>query len=153
QHAIDALPAVSDGALQETTLPGPTGERTVLSLYPRGVVLCLGPSADAAREQARQAQERGCIALMVCEGIRLEDGVSGAIAPDVLSTLAGIDAVAFWGTDDDARRLRQALAARPGAIVPLVTAADIRPWCVLERHVCTDTTAAGGNASLIASAN
>ena len=46
----------------------------------------------------------------------------------------------------------QRLSRREGAIVPLVTSpADADRLCV-ERHVCIDTTAAGGNASLMSAA-
>jgi RHH-type proline utilization regulon transcriptional repressor/proline dehydrogenase/delta 1-pyrroline-5-carboxylate dehydrogenase len=31
--------------------------------------------------------------------------------------------------------------------------ADLAPHCVTERHLCVDTTASGGNASLLAKAN
>ena len=34
-----------------------------------------------------------------------------------------------------------------GAIIPLITETDDRSRYVLERHVCVDTTAAGGNAA------
>ncbi|MER2507560.1 MAG: hypothetical protein ABTQ27_02245, partial [Amaricoccus sp.] len=48
------------------------------------------------------------------------------------------------------RTLRRALAARAGAIVPLETALIAPERYCLERHLCIDTTAAGGNASLLA---
>jgi RHH-type proline utilization regulon transcriptional repressor/proline dehydrogenase/delta 1-pyrroline-5-carboxylate dehydrogenase len=49
--------------------------------------------------------------------------------------------------------LRRALAARDGALIPLVNASDFGERCLLERHVSIDTTAAGGNASLLAEAS
>jgi len=36
--------------------------------------------------------------------------------------------------------------------VPLAGGDDLASYCLLERHVCIDTTAAGGNASLLAAA-
>ena len=63
-----------------------------------------------------------------------------------------IDVVAFSGNADDARRIRQALAERTGPIVPLVTEALYPAAYAHERSVCVDTTAAGGNASLLAGA-
>jgi RHH-type proline utilization regulon transcriptional repressor/proline dehydrogenase/delta 1-pyrroline-5-carboxylate dehydrogenase len=47
---------------------------------------------------------------------------------------------------------RQALAARTGPLVPLVTGDDLEHCCMRERHTCIDTTATGGNASLLAAA-
>jgi RHH-type proline utilization regulon transcriptional repressor/proline dehydrogenase/delta 1-pyrroline-5-carboxylate dehydrogenase len=47
--------------------------------------------------------------------------------------------------------LRQWRSPRAKApILPLITAADLAPFCVTERHLCVDTTASGGNASLLA---
>ena len=63
------------------------------------------------------------------------------------------DVVAYFApsTDDArAREIRVNLANHAGAIIPLVTDAhSIHEW-VHEFHVCTDTTAAGGNAELLA---
>ncbi|EPC01504.1 bifunctional proline dehydrogenase/pyrroline-5-carboxylate dehydrogenase, partial [Litchfieldella anticariensis FP35 = DSM 16096] len=41
------------------TLPGPTGESNRLSFYPKGPVLCLGPTLDIAVAQAAQALGAG----------------------------------------------------------------------------------------------
>ena len=49
--------------------------------------------------------------------------------------------------------MREALARRPGPILPLITEPAAAERYVLERHVCVDTTAAGGNASLLAQAD
>ena len=56
----------------------------------------------------------------------------------------------LWADGKTARACAQALAARAGALVPLITEADPAPRLVLERHLCIDTTAAGGNAALLA---
>jgi RHH-type proline utilization regulon transcriptional repressor/proline dehydrogenase/delta 1-pyrroline-5-carboxylate dehydrogenase len=45
---------------------------------------------------------------------------------------------------------RQALAGREGVLVPLITETNAAERLIVERHLCIDTTAAGGNASLIA---
>jgi RHH-type proline utilization regulon transcriptional repressor/proline dehydrogenase/delta 1-pyrroline-5-carboxylate dehydrogenase len=50
------------------------------------------------------------------------------------------------------RTIRQALAERSGPIVPLVTEMIYPVAYAHERAVCVDTTAAGGNASLLAAA-
>ena len=39
---------------------------------------------------------------------------------------------------------------RDGAIVPLITALPDQAHVAHERHLCVDTTAAGGNAALLA---
>lgn len=56
----------------------------------------------------------------------------------------------LWADADAARPYAEALAAREGALIPLITEADPTERLTLERHVCIDTTAAGGNAALLA---
>ena len=41
---------------QAVELPGPTGESNLYRQAPKGRVLCLGPTAEMAQEQARQAR-------------------------------------------------------------------------------------------------
>ena len=53
---------------------------------------------------------------------------------------------------DVLRDYRLALAKRDGELLPLITEQNLDQRFVIERHLCIDTTAAGGNASLIASA-
>ncbi|WP_286240908.1 hypothetical protein [Neptuniibacter halophilus] len=45
------------------------------------------------------------------------------------------------------------ITASVEALLPLITEVDQPERFVLERHLCIDTTAAGGNASLIAAAD
>ncbi len=131
-----AVPA--DRTLTETLLPGPTGETNRLTTHPRGRVLCLGPGLDAARAQAKAATQTGNAPVLAPD-----------LPPEALATLPPFDAVIFWGAD--VRPYRQALAALDGPILPLITEADPTPRLIIERHTCIDTTAAGGNAALLAS--
>ncbi|MCU4653712.1 bifunctional proline dehydrogenase/L-glutamate gamma-semialdehyde dehydrogenase PutA [Roseibacterium sp. SDUM158016] len=137
---------------EAVSLPGPTGESNRYVTAPRGIVLCLGPGREAALAQAAQARAAGCPALAVTPGLAPGEGLDGTLDPGALTRLSGIDAVAYRGRDETARAFRVALASREGAIVPLITAADISPYCLEERHLCIDTTASGGNASLLARA-
>jgi len=151
QDRVDRLRAsIANSAGDIRDLPGPTGESNRWSTHPRGFVLCLGPSLEDAQDQARQAEAAGCATLIVTPGASGANGVDGVLAPDALEVLQGFDAVAYWGNASVASALRAALAGRDGPIVPLATGCDIAPFCVIERHVCIDTTAAGGNATLLA---
>ena len=77
--------------------------------------------------------------------------LTGQVNLHDLEYLEGFDAVALWGDEQQMRTARQALAARSGAILPLIyDKIDLIERSVLERHTCIDTTAAGGNASLLA---
>jgi RHH-type proline utilization regulon transcriptional repressor/proline dehydrogenase/delta 1-pyrroline-5-carboxylate dehydrogenase len=66
---------------------------------------------------------------------------------------AGFDVVLFDGPASALLALMQDLAARPGPVIPVYAAppGGVYPWegLVLERSISTNTTAAGGNASLM----
>lgn len=150
QAALDQLAVMPGHCLDEASMAGPTGEDNRLRRWPRGVVLCLGPSRDAALSQAGVARRNGCQALLVAPQVDGDGAIDGVLPRAALSTLTGFQLVALRGADDDLRAARCALAERPGAIVPLATAVDFDDYCYVERHTSIDTTAAGGNASLLA---
>lgn len=150
QRALDKVVPPSRDALSTDDLPGPTGESNRLSVFPRGTVLCLGPTAKEAQEQAKIAQKMGCKYLIVAAGASGDHAVEGHLDRSALTTLGGFDVVALWSGEEDLTEARKALAARKGAIIPLACSLEMASYCVMERHVCVDTTAAGGNASLLA---
>ena len=137
-------------SLHSTILPGPTGELNQLSTYGRGVVLCLGPTLEQARTQAKEVKKVGCSPLIIAEDAQPAEGLSGTMPLAFLETLKGFDAIVLWADEDALRKARLALANRAGALLPLIDAHDIPNRCILERHICIDTTAAGGNAALLA---
>ena len=137
--------------LQTITLPGPTGESNRLSEHGRGTVLCLGPTRAAALDQALIASQNGCAPVCVAPNLSDGEGINGMLPPDTLEILEGVDAVISFAPDVELARIRSALAKRSGKIIPLITEAEFASRCRLERHICIDTTAAGGNASLLAS--
>jgi RHH-type proline utilization regulon transcriptional repressor/proline dehydrogenase/delta 1-pyrroline-5-carboxylate dehydrogenase len=136
--------------LDSYDLPGPTGESNRISRMGRGLVLCLGPTLKAARDQARTAIAAGCTPVIIAPGASMEEGIDGNLDPDALRTLSGIDAVIYAGNDGRKKSYRIALAARDGAIIPLLSETNLDARLTMERHICIDTTAAGGNASLLA---
>jgi len=145
QAAINALAAPAHTPQQTTRLSGPTGESNRLSTYARGKVLCLGPSPKQASQQAAEARKTGCTALCICAG----GDVNGALSPQHIATLTGFQAAAFWGNPEDTRALRLALAAQETSLIPLITSTQDPTRYQVERHVCIDTTASGGNAELL----
>ena len=57
------------------------------------------------------------------------------------------------GVDEDmGRAYAGALAAMEGPIIALITGMPDSGHVRMERHLCIDTTAAGGNAALLAGA-
>ncbi len=156
--AGDTLPA----SCMPRDLPGPTGESNRLYVAPRGVVLCLGPGADAAARQLAFARRAGNAVVVIADGAeaaleplasdRRVEVLDGQVAAGDLTGIEGIAAVACDAERGFLKRLRIALAKRPGPILPLIAGAgDLAPFLV-ERHLCVDTTAAGGNATLLVAA-
>ena len=70
--------------------------------------------------------------------------------PQALTTTRGFQAITSVAQPNLLRVYRLALAARVGELIPLVTETFNAERFVIERHLCIDTTAAGGNASLVA---
>ncbi|MDC0736847.1 bifunctional proline dehydrogenase/L-glutamate gamma-semialdehyde dehydrogenase PutA [Cognatishimia sp. SS12] len=140
QKAIDSAPA--GAPVTTVSLPGPTGESNRLSTESRAPVLCLGPGADAAAAQAAAITELGGRAAQA----------SGSLEAAALRTLSGFAGVLWWGDADTARAYEKALAEREGALIPLITGQPDVTRARAERHVCVDTTAAGGNAALLGGA-
>jgi RHH-type proline utilization regulon transcriptional repressor/proline dehydrogenase/delta 1-pyrroline-5-carboxylate dehydrogenase len=150
QRLIDAVHRPEFEALVIEEMAGPTGEANLFSLWPRGLVLCLGPTLDEALVQAGAARRAGCPTAIIAPGAEGPGCIDGYLRRDDLSQLEGLDVVALSSDDEDLRRCRIALARRPGKIIPLCPAANLEHYCVVERHTCIDTTAAGGNATLLA---
>lgn len=119
-------------------MPGPTGESNRLSSYQRAPLVCLGPSAATAAAQVAAVQALGGLAV-----------AAPGLAADALVRLP-VGGAVWWGDGAGGRPYALALAQRPGAIVPLIGAVDAA-HVLLERHVCIDTTASGGNAELLGS--
>ena len=148
--------AVVDLCRDKVLLPGPTGELNQLSTLPRGVVLCLGPDRQQALAQARIALAQGNTVILVANDVTLPENklplrvISGQLAATQVNQIQGLGAVACNGEADYQQALRQALAQGGGELLPLISETLDPQRFTIERHLCIDTTAAGGNASLIA---
>ena len=112
QRLLDAA-RPAGAPLGVATMPGPTGESNRLTLLGRGVVLCLGPDAEAAEAQATLARESGCAAVRIAPGAGGPGALDGVLPRGSLATLRGVDAVALWGEGGGpARRPPRARGAR-----------------------------------------
>ncbi|MCR9125238.1 MAG: bifunctional proline dehydrogenase/L-glutamate gamma-semialdehyde dehydrogenase PutA [Rhodobacteraceae bacterium] len=137
------VPAPGKTPPATVSLPGPTGESNRLSMRLRAPLVCLGPGPGAARAQAEAVHALGGTAIVA----------TGDCAPDLLRGSGPIGGALWWGDTEAARVFDLALAARPGPLVPLITGAPDTARIWGERHVCVDTTAAGGNAALLGAAS
>ena len=127
------------GAVDRLELPGPTGESNTLHLTAREPLLCLGPGSRAAAAQAESVRALGGLAVEA----------AGTIPAEALTQITDLSGVLWWGGEEEARTFAQALATRQGPLMPLITAHPDRAHVAHERHLCIDTTAAGGNAALL----
>ena len=123
-------------------LPGPTGESNRLTAHPRDPILCLGPGVQAAEAQAKAVRALGGIAAVA----------QGHVAPKALTVLSGFSGAIWLGDTETGRDYARALSQREGPILPLITGQPDTGHVLHERHVCVDTTAAGGNAALLGGA-
>ena len=150
QMAIDrARGQFINQPLSQRSLPGPTGESNQLSTFARGVILCLSNNMEDVEKQSEIVRLNGCIPVAIAPGGPLD----GVLEANSLAQLTGFDGVVIWGDKAVQSKARQAMASRAGAILPLITERHFGERCRIERHICIDTTAAGGNASLLAAAS
>lgn len=133
----EAAKTMSHATLKSLIMAGPTGETNTLTASARPPVLCLGPGQNALTQQIKAVEAHGGVAV----------AVTGTLQPGALVALTGFSGVLYWGKN--AAAYGKALAKRGGAILPLVTALPDEAHVLLERHLCVDTTAAGGNAALL----
>ncbi|MFC5552119.1 trifunctional transcriptional regulator/proline dehydrogenase/L-glutamate gamma-semialdehyde dehydrogenase [Massilia aerilata] len=139
-------------------LPGPTGERNVLGFTPRGAILCAASDTKGLLNQLAAVLVTGNRALVLADA---RDQVLGSLPPEVKAQLRFVGEAELDSLDIQMAlvehgvkgNLQAKLAARTGAIVGIVdTRADqpVALWrLVAERALCVNTTAAGGNASLM----
>jgi RHH-type proline utilization regulon transcriptional repressor/proline dehydrogenase/delta 1-pyrroline-5-carboxylate dehydrogenase len=139
-----------------TTLPGPTGERNTLALLPRGAVLCVAGTTPALLNQVAAALATGNLALVQGATLALLPADLPAAVRDRVRTIAEGVAGQFQVALVESplvAGLHTALAARNGALASLIDTNGedgIPLWRLLaERALCVNTTAAGGNASLM----
>ena len=140
----------------EVELPGPVGERNLYALHPRGRVLLLPQTRDGLIAQLGAALAGGNEAVVAGEA-GLLPGLPESVARRVRHVADWKTAGPFAGAliEGDAAGVREALAALaalPGPIaLPQAGSAGYRlDWLVEEVSTSINTTAAGGNASLMA---
>jgi RHH-type proline utilization regulon transcriptional repressor/proline dehydrogenase/delta 1-pyrroline-5-carboxylate dehydrogenase len=139
-------------------LPGPTGERNTLSFTARGKVLCAASSVEVLLKQLAAVLATGNEAIVVA---RSDNLIPPSLPDAVRAQMQAVDSVdAALASFQIAlvepslcASLRPVLAARGGALVCVIETgenSDIPLWrMVAERALCVNTTAAGGNASLM----
>ncbi len=136
------------------SLPGPTGEYNELRFAARGDLACLADTDLALCRQLTAAFATG-------NRVVLPKGPFNETLARVLPQyveLAGqieqanVDALLWDGAHAEARAVHAGLIARSPSIVPLIAQEDERydlSRLIVERSLCVNTAAAGGNAALM----
>ncbi|MDE1917839.1 MAG: trifunctional transcriptional regulator/proline dehydrogenase/L-glutamate gamma-semialdehyde dehydrogenase [Sphingomonadales bacterium] len=139
---------------QSIELPGPVGERNIYACHPRGRVLLKAATREGLYDQIAAVLATGNSAVLSEERMPagLPASVAARLSTDVTSPLA---AALIEGEPKEILAVTQQLAALPGSIVSphAVAVGEVGRYpldALLEEvTISTNTTAAGGNASLM----
>jgi RHH-type transcriptional regulator, proline utilization regulon repressor / proline dehydrogenase / delta 1-pyrroline-5-carboxylate dehydrogenase len=151
----DLLPMA--GEPLPVALPSPAGETNTWQLRPRGKIACLADSPFALLKQLMVTVATGnrpVVALQQPDGtppnprwLRGVERAADPMAEDLQGILADL-------SPDRLADVRVRAAARDGAIVPVMVPDPARGYPLwrlyVERAICSNTAAAGGNAALMA---
>lgn len=138
------------------SLPGPTGETNTLSFYPKGKIACVASNKTVFFNQLVAVLATGNIPVVQINMVShivasLPGKVRALIQETDCAQIADLKMVLV--ESDLAAQWVPLMAAREGAIIPVIPTTADQPvplWrLVAERALSVNTTAAGGNASLM----
>lgn len=145
-------------------LPGPTGEKNVLTLHPRGVVVAISPwnfplaifmgqvtAALAAgncvlAKPAEQTPRIAAYAVELLHQAGMDNGIvqlvpgRGESVGSALVTHPDCAAVVFTGSTETAHHIHRSLAASEGAIVPLIAETGGQNCMVVDSSALIEQT-------------
>lgn len=167
------LTAIDKALKQPTLLPGPTGESNKLYLEPRGTLVCFADK-DVTFEYwtlsiVTALATGNCIVAVVSDvfyeeamafrekflSVGADKGVfqvAKLAALDSLLNHVSLAGVVVDSSTDRSAQIAHMLAEREGAILPVITAEyndNLIYRLVTEKTISIDTTASGGNTSLM----
>ncbi len=142
---------------QSIELTGPVGERNLYTLHPRGRILL------QAQTDAGLLKQIAAVLATGCEGVIDGEQIPAGLPPRVLARLSEkmdkpLAGVLIEGGSADILSMVRAMADRPGSIVPVHAMSTayggqaqpiVLDWLLEEVSTSINTTAAGGNASLM----
>ena len=140
-------------------LPGPTGERNTLSFAPRGTIFCAADSLPVLLNQLAATLATGNSAVLPPQTAQLLPANFPAAVRQMIHTADAAQSTAQIALVQAslANQYKAVFAAFDGAIVSVIESSEhgeLPLWrLVAERALCVNTTAAGGNASLMAMAS
>ncbi len=145
--------------IRKHNLPGPTGEQNSVSLVPRGRLILAGNAGHLAAQisiciasgnQGVIPAEYNTQALAMLESLDLDERLAISVSNSDLATLLEGKYQGVIADGESRAKIASFLAKRAGAIIPLLSVNDDPERYFHERTLTIDTTAAGGNASLLA---
>jgi RHH-type proline utilization regulon transcriptional repressor/proline dehydrogenase/delta 1-pyrroline-5-carboxylate dehydrogenase len=142
--AADCVPG------REEDLPGPVGERNFYALHPRGDILLLPRTARGLEDQMAAVIETGNRAVICAPHLPVATLPAGAVSVQDPAAAGPYAGALIEGREADLRRELARVAALPGPVVLAQAGTPRRDWLVEEVSTSINTTAAGGNASLMA---
>ena len=135
-------------------LVGPVGERNAYMLHPRGAVLLRPATIQGLYDQVAAVLATGNHGIL--EGMPLPDDLPDSVAQCLsLDTSRGVSVALVEGGPAAIKAAAGELASRESAIISVHSAAPGEhgtyplDFLLEEVVICTNTTAAGGNASLM----
>lgn len=157
---VKQYPADTSVGMDDTAaLPGPVGERNLYSVEPRGRILLLACTSEGLYAQLEAVAATGNHAVIPEDARALMEGV-------VCDPMPAVEWIADWKAKPDfahvliergghsVTSILQTIAAVDGPIPIVQLGSAEEPyrtdWMLEEVSVSIDTTAAGGNASLMA---
>ena len=150
---------------KETLLEGPTGERNLYKLLPRGQVLCIASTESGLNAQYKAISETGNCGILI-ESAKVTSWIQKHLpAPETYRLIKDheieteqFQCVLFEGDTDELKKMNMRIAARSGPIAivqsrsceSLAAGDHYRTDLLLqEQSISTNTAAAGGNATLM----
>ena len=137
----------------EMSLPGPVGERNLYALHPRGRILMVPATPGGLFEQMAAVLATGNCGTV--EGMMLPAGLPDNVAAAFSGSGDAYAAALVEGGETAVGAVVARVAAMPGPIIPVHAARRGQPlayetnWLLEEISTSINTTAAGGNASLM----
>ncbi len=145
----------------EIELPGPVGERNLYALHPRGTILLRPATRPGLFRQIAAALATGNDMAVEADQdlLAMIRDMPASVCEHIRDGCGQFSAMLVEGHDAETLAALQDMADRPGAIVPVHASAPehvLSPdaycafWLIEEVSTSINTTAAGGNASLMA---
>ncbi len=134
----------------EIELQGPVGERNLYALHPRGRILCLPKTLEGLQRQLAALQGTGNLAVIGGAGhLRSKTDFEKHEWVEDWQAAGPYAGALVEGEGDELQSKLSGLAAVPGPVILAQAEPYVKAWTLEEVSTSINTSAAGGNASLM----